>query len=397
MDAILNHGMYLEYDIEQLKLQQMFESAFSEFKIRIAEDLIINSDYYTESEYISYYENAVSNLGNKVVELIKKLIEMITNFIGKIKESISKLFSPDIEDIMEDLGRADIPDGDKVIIYDIEKNRKLIDLYIQEMAKLERKLMALKYDKIKNGGPALEGEYDREYDKILKEMDNLNRKFDKSLLDEHDFLIKMSLKDAIRFNDKDLNNIRVNYNAIKKQSKECLSLFKKDANGCDVPVKLNIIQKMSNHIATRSRKSCERMLNYHHKNLDAMLKDERSKAALAKVGKVFNGIKNGAAVIVKHPIVTAAAVYGTGKLMSKNPTLKKNIVDPVTKKVVDPAKNAAATTAKKVVVEPIKKQAGKVKETGKTAVKDVVDAAIQSKAGDAARAIRSKIPFGKKK
>ena len=118
----------------------------------------------------------------------------------------------------------------------------MLDDYIKQMVSLERKLMNIKDGALLNVPGSSNNLHVIEANEILHEIDKLNQKYDSEFLSKNDKVIKLAAKDAIRFNEKQLQQVKVDYDAVEKGSKEVLAMFKKDAKGCDVPVKLNGIQ-----------------------------------------------------------------------------------------------------------------------------------------------------------
>lgn len=254
------------------KINHIWESTYDSFFIQ-CED-IKNSSVVEESVKNLMYEASASDLGKKAVEVIQKIIESIREFCSKVKDAIIEKFSSkDAKDNLkkiEDAIQKDPEKGKKKVdIYNDVKAQAKLDTYIQEMAKLERKLMNIKLQatnnfKLGNGNDAA---LVISANQIMRDMDNLTAKYDKDLLDIGDEVIQMALKDAIRFTDKQLNNIKVDYDAVQKKSEQILSEFKKDASGCNVPVKYNLIQKMANAIGTRVRKFVQRRTAVRKRNL----------------------------------------------------------------------------------------------------------------------------------
>lgn len=241
------------------KLNHIWETCYDSFFIQ-CEDIRMSS-VVEESVKEFMYEAEASNIGKKVVEVIQKIIETIQDFCSKVKSAIvDKFTSKEAKDNLTKLEESIKNDPEKgnkkVKIYDDAKAQAKLNTYIQEMAKLERKLMNIKIQATDNFklGNNKDASLVISANQIMREMDKLNEKYDKDLLDANEEVIEMALKDAIRFSDKQLSNVKVDYDAVQKKSEQILAEFKKDANGCNVPVKYNTIQKMANAIGTRVRK-----------------------------------------------------------------------------------------------------------------------------------------------
>lgn len=254
------------------KLNHIWESSYDTFFIQ-CED-IHNSSVVEENVKELMFEASVSDVGKKVVEVIQKIIDTIKDFCSKVKEAIidrftSKEAKDKLKEVEDAIQKNPEKGKEKVKVYDDVKAKAKLDTYIQEMAKLERKLMNIKIQATDNFkmGNKKDAALVISANQILREMDILNSKYDKDLLDINEEVIEMALKDAIRFSDKQLSNVRVDYDAVEKKSEQVLAEFKKDANGCDVPVKYNAIQKMANAIGTRARKFIQRRTEIRKKNM----------------------------------------------------------------------------------------------------------------------------------
>ena len=129
-----------------------------------------------------------------------------------------------------------------------------LNKYIQEMVKIERELLNLKASESLIGYQGNQTAINIEIAKIMRKAEKLQDKFDEELLDKNKKVINMALIDAIRFSDKQLENVKVDAEALKSGSKKILKEFQKDANGCDVPAKQNAIRKLGNMVGTMTRK-----------------------------------------------------------------------------------------------------------------------------------------------
>lgn len=298
------------------KLNHIWESSYDSFFIQ-CED-IRTSSVVEESIKDFMYEASASDVGKKVVEVIQKIIETIQEFCSKVKNAIVEKFtSKEAKDNLSKLEEAIKNDPEKgnkkVQVYNDIKAQAKLDTYIQEMAKLERKLMNIKIQatnhfKLGNNNDAA---LIISANQIMREMDQLNEKYDKDLLDANEEVIEMALKDAIRFSDKQLSNIKVDYDAVQKKSEQVLAEFKKDANGCDVPVKYNAIQKMANSIGTRVRKFIQKKTEIRKKNLALIF--GTAAASLAITGYVQYKSNPAVKQPVDRLIAQAKGAFGKGQ------------------------------------------------------------------------------------
>lgn len=300
--------IFMEADISDLKLNHIWESAYDSFNIHVAE--IFNSPVVEESIKEIMYAESVSDLAKKVGEAIQKIIDTIVELCSKLKKAVAeKLFSKKTEDTLNDIKESlkQNPQAAKtqVEISDDEKRKEMLNKYIQEMAKLERRLLVLKVrdtdvSKLVNVASTGSSKLNTtsiafEAAKIAQEMEKLNEQYDKGVLEANEKIIKMALGDAIRFNEKQLNNIKVDYDAIEKNAKTVLKEFKKDAEGCDVPVKYNIIQKMCNSIGYRVREELNKKTKIAHINLKTIIGAAAAFMVIKKAAKnpeIRKGVRN---------------------------------------------------------------------------------------------------------
>jgi hypothetical protein len=219
------------------------------------------------------YETTVKDLAEKVKKTINDIIKSIKGLIDKAKQ---KLFGK-TEDKNAVAASAElvkniksVPNADlKVDVYSSEEYKKILNDYLREMLALERKLQRVKQVERFGGKKGNVGTI--ECQEIFREMDKLNEKFDKEFLDANEKTIQMAKRDAIRFNDKQLKTVKVDFDALQADSEKILEAFKKDADGCEVPEKLNLFQKMSSSVATATRKVTTKMSQNYSKTLSSVL------------------------------------------------------------------------------------------------------------------------------
>lgn len=257
-----------ECEINLLKINHLCESEFDSFKITLGQN-IFNIDYFTESEFVLYYENTVSELGQKISSAIEGIIKVIQDFIDKLKNKILSAFDNDKKRKLNEAAKNLTSEqaSKKVKIYSSKKEKEALDEFIREVAKLERRLLSIKVD-IKYRSYNASNAFT--YADIERQITKLEKKYD-DVISGNEELVEMALKDAIRFSEKELNSVKIDYDAVKNQSDEILQRFKKDANGCDIPIKLNLIQKMANKISTRVRKYLTKHTTRKHRNLSIVI------------------------------------------------------------------------------------------------------------------------------
>ena len=276
----------LEYDIEFAKINHVFESTYdmTMIKLKELEMNCVHSDIITESDAGYVYEGAVKNLLISAKEFIEKIIAKLKEFFTGSKKEMDEEEVAKAKKMAEEIIKnPDAIKDDKIEVYDHENDKKELDKYIREMLKLERKVMNLKVSsKLKANNKSDEVLILMEFQQLLREIDKLNDEYDSSLLTENDNIIKKAKVDAIRFSQKQLDKIKIDYDAVEKNSDKVLQLFKKDIDGCEIPEQLNLLQKLSNSIATRVRKYSLRISTYRHKSLSTII----ALGAMAGLGTV---------------------------------------------------------------------------------------------------------------
>lgn len=296
----------MEFDLYLEKLNHILESRKDIFNIRCAE-IDIQSAMLESYNSDIVLEAASSSLSKSVSEFITKIIDMLREYISKLTKAINKYFEEkQAKKMYAQLKKheADVMKAkNELAMLNPEYKKKLLDEYLREMLQLERELLTLKTAHKGMTKVVDDGTFVVEVNKIMRKVDELNAKYDKAFLDDSKDIISMASKDAIRFSEKQLENVRVDYDALENGSSKILQQFKIDANGCEVPVKLNCLQKMTNSVATRVRKTSDTMTSYKKKNFATVA----TVIAAVAVGTGYVLYKAG------DPKVTTAVNFAKGK------------------------------------------------------------------------------------
>ena len=260
------------YNLDIMKAMHVMESALSIYDISVM----------TESE-----DNALNTLKEKAKSAIQKVIDAIKDFIDAVHKKLMTTFKKeDIDNLKIVSKNVDkLKDGNEQIeVFDEEKARRELDEYLQEMLKLERKITNLKFEyKLQSKKNRKDAFFIMEYESIMKEIDRLNEKYDKKLLDDNFHIIKMAKKDAVRFSEKQLDNIGVDYDQMKKGSEEILSQFKTDINGCKRKETLSCLQKLTQKSSTIVRKYIQKITTYKHRSIMGVIKRAATAAIVAEI------------------------------------------------------------------------------------------------------------------
>lgn len=295
MDNLLFY--YKESELDNLKLNHEIDCVCNLFMIE-SKTLGLEKDIYniiTEDEYQSIYESKESGLLKSMGTFIDSIIKSISDFISKCIDSIKSTFikkenTDDFDKLKKALDNAKTPEQKEIFkrVIELKSNpeeEKLLNEYIKELVKLEREVLNIKAHGVvvpNSHRFALINDYMRQINQIDKKIDKLNEKYNDEFFDKNEKIIKMSLEDAIRFNDKALDNVKLNLDNIEKNGKKILSEFKKDLNGNDVPVECkSIIKKMINSLGTKIRKVVYNHTTYTKSNFNKALKAGLTMAAVA--------------------------------------------------------------------------------------------------------------------
>ena len=324
------------------------------------------SGVITEHDAGILYENAFTDIVDKLMAFIQKIIDNIAKFFKELKIRI--FGSPKEKEKLKKLKEAAKAAKNKGIkgnavtkkvkIYKIKRNKKALDAYIKEMSQLERRMLKLKYQAAQDStkvsdipiiGKRISSDNTTastmiEYAELTKAIDECNRKYDR-IVKANAEVVELALNDAIRFSDKDLDSIGLDLEEIKKGSDRVLAKFKEDAKGVKTKQQANLIQKAVQSIETRVRKNMKEGAEYQTKNSTALY------AFFAAAGIVSAG-------------VAVAKITGTDeviqdKLEDINP-LGKN-----TKRTVETMVGAGATFGSAAALHRSKKELDKSPNSSK--------------------------------
>ena len=358
----------MESEYNSMRLNHFMQCNIDSFAFESANiGLDAESGVITEHDASILYENAFTDIVDKLMAFIQKIIDNIAKFFNELK---IKIFgSPKEKEKLKKLkeaAKAAQSKGikgnvvtKKVKIYKIKRNKKALDAYIQEMSKLERRMLNLKYqaaqDSTKVSDIPIIGKKIAtdnttastmiEYNELLKAIDECNRKYDRVVKSNAE-VVELALNDAIRYSDKDLDSIGLDLEEIKKGSDKVLAKFKSDAKGVKTKQQANLIQKAVQSIETRVRKNMKEGAEFQTRNssalytfftaagivtlgagiakltgADEVIKDTVDNA-LGKVGGVRGAIKK-----VSDTIDTKQAEHNLSKIVKKNKKDYDNTVD----------------------------------------------------------------------
>lgn len=311
-------SIIIPYDLEIKKANHVFKSSYAFALIESCEMEVLPSNYLTESDMNDIHQSKFKELINQCIALIKSIINSIQqlcrNCIDKIKDmfikdnranyvKIIKAFSdsPYYSDEFKKFKNANILND--------EKGQKVLNEYIQILLKYEREIVKLELESKTKMGHMGNSDVQiiHRIMEIEKKIDELNNRFEKSFIQENQYIINMALKDAIRFSDKQLENIKVDFNKVQSESEHILQAFQKDANGCDIPEQLNLVQKIVNSIATMIRSRCIQMTQYKTRNYDTIIGIALTSAlitAAIKLYQVYPAQINGIIASIKNGTFT---------------------------------------------------------------------------------------------
>lgn len=282
----------MESDYNSMRLNHFMQCNIDSFAFETA-DIFMDADsgVITEHDANILYENAFTDIVDKLMAFIQKIIDNIAKFFNELKIRI--FGSPKEKEKLKKLKEAAKAASNKGIkgnaftkkvkVFKIKRNKKALDAYIKEMSKLERRMLNLKYQAAQDStkvsdipviGKKIASDNTTastmiEYNELTKAIDECNRKYDK-IVKSNAEVVELALNDAIRFSDKDLDSIGLDLDEIKKGSDRVLAKFKSDAKGVTTKQQANLIQKAVQSIETRVRKSMKDGAEYQTKNSTAL-------------------------------------------------------------------------------------------------------------------------------
>lgn len=283
--------LFTESECIAMENDHMMQSYIDAFHVEATELYMeAASHIISDHETSILYENACSDLISKLSGFIQKVIDNVSLFFRNLKIKIfgSKEEKEKLAQIKAAVKSAKkLPESARkqIKVYRTKKNKKALDAYIKEMSQLERRLMRLKVEANNDSGYGLQmlpivGAFvpDKdntssiilEYNDIKDAMDKCNAKYEK-LIEQNAEVVNLALEDAIRFSDKELNDIELDMDAIKADSDKVLAKFKEDAKGVKVKEQANLLQRMTSSIETHVRKYMRDCGGYHQKNTAALL------------------------------------------------------------------------------------------------------------------------------
>lgn len=282
----------MESDYNSMRLNHFMQCNIDSFAFETA-DIFMDADsgVITEHDANILYENAFTDIVDKLMAFIQKIIDNIAKFFNELKIRI--FGSPKEKEKLKKLKEAAKAASNKGIkgnaitkkvkVFKIKRNKKALDAYIKEMSKLERRMLSLKYQAAQDStrvsdipviGRKIASDNTTastviEYNELTKAIDECNRKYDR-IVKSNAEVVELALNDAIRFSDKDLDSIGLDLDEIRKGSDRVLAKFKSDAKGVKTKQQANLIQKAVQSIETRVRKSMKEGAEYQTKNSSAL-------------------------------------------------------------------------------------------------------------------------------
>lgn len=329
----------MESEYNSMRLNHFMQCNIDSFAFESANiGLDADSGVITEHDASILYENAFTDIVDKLMAFIQKIIDNIAKFFNELKirifgsekekEKLKKL--KEAAKAAQSKGIKGNAVTKKVKIYKIKRNKKALDAYIKEMSKLERRMLNLKYaaanDKIDTDNKIINYAANSqtnttaatliEYDELSKAIDECNKKYDKVVKSNAE-VVELALNDAIRFSDKDLDSIGLDLDEIKKGSDKVLAKFKTDAKGVKTKQQANLIQKAVQSIETRVRKSMKEGAEYQTRNSTAVYAFFKAAGLIAL----------GGTAIVAGDLLTGGAVSDKiGDLKDKAADVGKKVV-----------------------------------------------------------------------
>ena len=260
----------MESDYNSMRLNHFMQCNIDSFAFETA-DIFMDADsgVITEHDANILYENAFTDIVDKLMAFIQKIIDNIAKFFNELK--IRSFGSPKEKEKLKKLKEAAKAASNKGIkgnaftkkvkVFKIKHNKKALDAYIKEMSKLERRMLNLKYQAAQDStrvsdipviGKKIASDNTTastmiEYNELTKAIDECNRKYDK-IVKSNAEVVELALNDAIRFSDKDLDSIVKNAKGDMDKIKSAIRT--KAKLGDDVDINLEYTKQSNNMTKT---------------------------------------------------------------------------------------------------------------------------------------------------
>lgn len=334
-----NKEDYIDYLKSMQSISILENKTYDELKLV---STYVENSGLDEKEASFLYENAMIDLVKALKDFLTKLINAIKDYFARITKSAKeKAEEAEIKKALAELKKSERLKelNIKYNVYAVDGVKEAMDEYIREMVKLERELMSIRVS-MGSSAIASNGKDPRalmmvgDYTRIENKLNALNAKYEKVIsLDPK--TVELAAKDAIRFSDEQLNHVRLNYSAVESGSTKVLEQFKKDANGCEVPVQSNMFQRMANSLATNLRKTEQKLTTIKYNNRGIII----AVAAAVGLGTL------GAAISKANdpqgrlfPSAQDAQAAGAG-LLGQGVAMMKDLYGPVVQGVKKPVKD----------------------------------------------------------
>lgn len=261
----------------EIQIDRIFnesENEYNEFMVSIEYNRLISESVEDMETVMEAKENSIVD---RIITAISEIIDACIKFIMEVKDSIMGIFKDkeNAKKLKTIRDNRDKIDPNKKVKINKHNDAAVLNEYVKELIVLERQLLLIKSSpevKLPQTPISSKGSNRTiEAMEILNKLKSLDEKYDKKLIDDNSDIIEMASKDAIRFSEKQLENVELDFDAILNNSKKVLKEFKTDAKGCKEPVKLNILQRMIRSLATKIRKATLSTSRRHNKNFMAVL------------------------------------------------------------------------------------------------------------------------------
>jgi hypothetical protein len=193
----------MEFDLDQLKNDHLFETALDHFKIKVTElAMLKDQGYFAESDEDDIvFEEAVSGFIDKIKQFFQNIIDNIKKLAAKVKENVSmEMQKREVNKKLKEYkvilakSKQGAFNGKKVKMFDTAKYVKAYTQYINLNVSENKKLYAKTYKDV--------DEYEKAYRAACEKLDNKYKEL--HLDDVEAYEISMSVNSAMTYTEKEI-------------------------------------------------------------------------------------------------------------------------------------------------------------------------------------------------
>lgn len=266
---------FMEYELNTMKADHMFESAFDTFAIKGAQIMYLESsmDEDTQNDYL------IQEAG-KFVQAVKKFFQKLIDNARKLIHDISVKFAVDMEsrkvnaklkELKAKLAQEDYQyaASQKVECFNLKGYTKAYSQYINECVAQAKKLYSKEYDTV--------DEYNAAFEKMGEA---LTKKLEELKLDKYDsYVLEVGVVDAIRYTEDELKSMVSVTRAYEKAWTDAIKEYEKMATSTDNATAVSDIKAECSSLNTHCSQGIKNIISSPIKKLSNILKVFKKKDA----------------------------------------------------------------------------------------------------------------------